>query len=96
MSLTDDDPIYGKADAAAALRVTVVTMASWRSRGTGPAYIVLGRRIFYRESALREYLASQERKPSPAKKRDPERSRRAAERAQERERKRKAAREAVV
>ena len=34
------------------------SLDSWRSRGDGPRFLKIGKRIWYRESALREYLLS--------------------------------------
>lgn len=38
--------------------VTVGTLAKWRCSGTGPAFIRIGNKIFYEESALYAYLNS--------------------------------------
>ena len=37
---------------------TPSTVESWRRRGQGPAYILLGRRFLYPRQALRRYLDS--------------------------------------
>jgi len=36
------------------------TLARWRKRGFGPAHIKLGRRIYYRREAVRDWLLAQE------------------------------------
>lgn len=43
-------------EAAAILGVSEATLAPWRSRGRGPKYHKLGRRVVYFESDLAEYL----------------------------------------
>lgn len=39
-------------------KVTALTVESWRKRGTGPAYILLGNRYLYPRSAVSRYLES--------------------------------------
>lgn len=38
------------------------TLAQWRSGGTGPPYIKIGNKVFYREEALIRWEKKQERK----------------------------------
>lgn len=46
---------------AAELRKSPRTLARWRRLGEGPAITRIGREIFYRRSAVAEWLAAQER-----------------------------------
>lgn len=58
-----DGPMYRPASAAEYLDVSEQTLAHWRSKGRGPAYIRLSARcIRYTETALREF--AQERAQS--------------------------------
>lgn len=45
-------------EAARALRMGVSTLNRWRSQGKGPEYVKIGGRVFYRPSAIREFLES--------------------------------------
>ncbi|MBM3116061.1 helix-turn-helix domain-containing protein [Jeongeupia naejangsanensis] len=40
------------------LRVTETTLATWRSRGGGPAYIKRGGRVLYRLADLQAFMAT--------------------------------------
>lgn len=42
-------------------KVTALTVESWRKRGTGPAYILLGNRYLYPCSSVAEYMDSLKR-----------------------------------
>ena len=42
------------------------TVEAWRKRGTGPAYILLGRRYLYPRSAVAEFMKLHVRKPRTA------------------------------
>ena len=48
-------------EAAEFLRVSVSWLAKARMRGDGPAFIKIGRGVRYRESALLQWLKSQQR-----------------------------------
>lgn len=51
-----DGPMYRPKGAAVYLDVSEQTLAHWRSKGSGPAYIRLSARcIRYTEAALREF-----------------------------------------
>ena len=52
--------------AAEYLGVPAGTLAWWRCRGEGPAFLKVGRRVLYRLDVLDEYLASCERTPDTA------------------------------
>ncbi|MFY9820033.1 MAG: helix-turn-helix domain-containing protein [Thermoanaerobaculia bacterium] len=48
-------------EAARFLRLQPQTLEAWRLRGTGPAFVKLGRRVVYRRAALERFMAEQER-----------------------------------
>ena len=52
-------------EAANALRLGIATLHRWRKEGKGPAYIEMGRKIYYRRAALEHWLDEQSRKPQP-------------------------------
>ena len=39
------------------------TLIRWRVERTGPPYVKLGRKVFYRRKSLDEWLAGRERQP---------------------------------
>lgn len=39
------------------------TLAAWRTQGRGPAYVKIGRRVFYRRSDVAAWLASRRVEP---------------------------------
>jgi predicted site-specific integrase-resolvase len=49
-------------EAARFLRLQKQTLEAWRLRGTGPAFVKLGRRVVYRREALERFMAEQERR----------------------------------
>jgi hypothetical protein len=59
-----DDPLIPSHDAAVReLHQAPLTLATWRSKGKGPKFVKIGRAVFYRASAIREWLAAQEHDP---------------------------------
>lgn len=44
--------------AADYLRLRKSTLDGWRSRGTGPAFVKMGRRVIYERSALAAFVAA--------------------------------------
>lgn len=46
------------AEVAELLRTTEKTLANWRSRGQGPAYVRVETSVLYRRSAVEGYLAA--------------------------------------
>lgn len=46
-------------EVAQRLRVSVLTLANWRSAGRGPAFVKVGRTVRYEESAIEAYLKQQ-------------------------------------
>ncbi|MFP5276947.1 MAG: helix-turn-helix transcriptional regulator [Acidobacteriota bacterium] len=51
-------------EAAKFLRVPKARLDQWRCKEIGPPYVKMGRSVLYRLSALREYVAAQEVKPT--------------------------------
>jgi len=49
--------------AAAELQQSLRTLRLWRQQGRGPAWLKIGRRVFYSRTALLSWIASLERKP---------------------------------
>lgn len=47
-------------EAAFYLGVSESTLNTWRTRGKGPRYVRLGRKVLYRIAALNDYLLSNE------------------------------------
>ena len=56
-----DDPLLTPKEAAQELKVSESFLAKARMRGTGPAFVQLGRAIRYSRSALAAYKALQTR-----------------------------------
>jgi hypothetical protein len=59
----DSEPLYGVREASLwlterGLATSAGSLNSWRSKGGGPRFLTIGKRVWYRESALREYLLS--------------------------------------
>ena len=52
----DSDRLYRVDDPALKVLGTYHALAHWRSNATGPRYVKLGRRVFYRGSDLNEYI----------------------------------------
>lgn len=52
----DPEDLIDDKEAARRLRQKVQTLAAWRCDGKGPAYIKIGRRVFYSPSALTAYI----------------------------------------
>jgi hypothetical protein len=49
--------------AAAALGVKPATLATWRSQGRGPAFVKMGRRVFYRLLDVNQFIGAHWREP---------------------------------
>jgi Helix-turn-helix domain len=58
-----DEPLLPEDEAAREVKVKKQTMAAWRNRGQGPAYVKVGRLVYYRPSHLREWLESRVVRP---------------------------------
>lgn len=46
--------------------IPATTMQWWRTKGRGPRYVKLGRKVYYRRSQLDEFIAAGERVPENA------------------------------
>jgi predicted DNA-binding transcriptional regulator AlpA len=56
------DPLLKQEEVAERFRdVNVRTLERWRSIGFGPAFVKLGRRVFYRASDVEAWIAQQRR-----------------------------------
>ena len=64
--MVEDDPLIPSVEAAEFLRVKPNTLPAWRSTGKGPRFVKIGRAIFYRRSAILEWVRAQERDPRAA------------------------------
>lgn len=58
-----DDPLRNSQEFAFLARVKSRTPEAWRGKGIGPPYIKVGSRVFYRQSAIDQWLHEQVRKP---------------------------------
>jgi predicted site-specific integrase-resolvase len=45
--------------------VNAATVAAWRHRGQGPAFVRVGRRVFFPQSAVAAYMTEKTRAPRP-------------------------------
>jgi hypothetical protein len=68
VTVTEISPaeLVSDAEAAQILFVLPHTLATWRSEKRGPAYVKLGRRVFYRRDDLNAFIAAQRREPTAA------------------------------
>jgi len=72
MQMTDIDinKLLSEADLAGQLHQKTPTLAAWRVGGRGPAYVKIGRQIFYHPDDVATWLAKQRRVPmTPAMRR---------------------------
>jgi hypothetical protein len=61
-ALTDDDALFTPTEAAAYLRSNTRTLERWRTTGSGPAFVKIGRRVAYTGAALGKFVAAQTRR----------------------------------
>lgn len=61
-----EDTLFPPAEASDYIRIPATTMQWWRHMGRGPAYVKIGRRVFYRRSALEAFIAAGEVQPEAA------------------------------
>lgn len=61
-----DDPLLETAEAAKLIKTPPATLQWWRHMSRGPKYIRIGRRVFYRKSALDAFIAAGEVTPEAA------------------------------
>ena len=52
----DDDPIVTSNEFADSIDHSPRTVQRWRTTGEGPAYIKLGKRVFYQRSVIQAWL----------------------------------------
>ena len=64
--MADPEDLVPESEAAPILGLQRATLATWRCQGRGPAFIKIGRRVFYRRRVLLDWIAAQERKPVKA------------------------------
>ncbi|WP_425542306.1 helix-turn-helix transcriptional regulator [Brevundimonas basaltis] len=55
----NDPALLTREEAATFLGVSVSSLAHWSMAGTGPVFIRVGRRAWYREAHLRSWMADQ-------------------------------------
>jgi hypothetical protein len=60
--MTESRRLLPPSDIAGSLGVEINTLAKWRCRGEGPAYLKIGSRIMYEQSALDAWLESRRRR----------------------------------
>jgi hypothetical protein len=58
------DDYFDTNEAAAELGVKPLTLVRWRLARHGPPVTQIGRRLYYKKSSLRAWLAAQERPPA--------------------------------
>jgi hypothetical protein len=61
------DDYMNEDECAAELNVAAITLAIWRMKKIGPPVTRLGRKILYKRSSVRAWLAAQERPASTLK-----------------------------
>jgi hypothetical protein len=66
----DVEELIGEVELAAQLQQQSGTLAAWRVGGRGPAYVKIGRKVFYKPSDISAWIARQRREPkTPAMRR---------------------------
>jgi hypothetical protein len=63
--MDDIKEMISEADLAAQLQQQTTTLAAWRVSGRGPAYVKIGRKVFYTRNDVSAWLARQRREPRP-------------------------------
>jgi hypothetical protein len=63
LDILDNDPLLTERETAAVIGRTTRTLKRWPDLGEGPRHTQVIRRIFYRRSALREWLIACEVRP---------------------------------
>lgn len=68
--MDDIEELIPEAKLAADLDTKTTTLAAWRVGGRGPAYVKVGRKVFYKPADVSAWLAKQRREPkTPAQRR---------------------------
>jgi len=57
----------GRREVAEALGISAATLQRWQTQRIGPPQVRIGRRVFYRADAFREWMISRERGPLVSK-----------------------------
>ena len=57
----------GRREVAEALGISAATLQRWQTQRIGPPQVRIGRRVFYRADAFREWMISRERGPVVSK-----------------------------
>ncbi len=58
-----DEPLISEAEAAKQIHLKAGTLGAWRHRGEGPAFVRVGKLVFYRPSDIRAWLLSRVVRP---------------------------------
>lgn len=66
VSSINPDELIPAEDAAALIHVKPATLTAWRNQKRGPAYLKVGRLVFYRPTDIGEWLAAQRHCPAAA------------------------------
>lgn len=61
-----DNELITADEAAERLGLKPTTLTNWRATGKGPRFTKIGRSIYYRPQAIREFINSAEREPGRA------------------------------
>jgi hypothetical protein len=64
MTLDNRGVLHPSGRTATMLGVEESTLAAWRCAGTGPAFFKIGRRCFYADDDLKDWIAAQRREPA--------------------------------
>lgn len=58
------EPLLNTAEAAGRLRLARITLDRWRTAGKGPAFVKMGRKVFYRPIDLDRWIEGQRQEPT--------------------------------
>jgi hypothetical protein len=62
----DPEELVPASEVARVLRQKLATLTTWRHEKRGPAYLKVGRKVFYRRSDIMLWLGAQRREPGTA------------------------------
>lgn len=62
--MVENDTLKTAEETAQFLHLQPSCLAAWRCKNKGPCYLKIGRAVFYRESAIKDWLKKQERDPA--------------------------------
>lgn len=65
LEILDNDPLLDDREAANAVKVCLRTLRRWDALGEGPAFVMIGRKRYRRQSAIRQWLISREQGGQP-------------------------------